>query len=96
MGMAKAALAALMFCFALSGCAGPAGPDIGRGQSLIEIGEQSLEQAEELERRGRAAEANILYRRALWAFGYHEQLTREQPFLMDEARTGASRTAGRP
>lgn len=87
------ALAEIVLCLAASGCAGTSVPDIGRGRSLIEIGEESLERAENLEKSNRAAEANVMYRRALWAFGYHEQLVREQPFLMDEARAGAARTA---
>ncbi|MDR2391691.1 MAG: hypothetical protein LBE84_08455 [Planctomycetota bacterium] len=63
------------------------------GRSLIEIGEESLDQAEILERQKRLAEANILYRRALWAFRYHERLTSEQPFLLDDSLAGVQRTA---
>ncbi|MDR1533545.1 MAG: hypothetical protein LBU64_00370 [Planctomycetota bacterium] len=76
------------------GCSEAAGGGRGLNQSLLEIGELSLEQAEKLEARGKSGEANILYRRALWAFRYHERLTGEQPFLLDDARDGARRTKG--
>jgi hypothetical protein len=86
-------LAALpLIFFLLAGCAGGAG-NRGRSQSLVEIGEQSLERAEAGERLNRPAEANVLYRRALWAFRYHERLTGEQPLLLDDALAGAKRTA---
>lgn len=68
---------------------------MGAHQSLVEIGEHSLERAEELESRGRSVDANVAYRRALWAFRYHERLTGEQPFLLDEALEGVERTAPR-
>lgn len=81
--------------FLFAGCAAIADEDMGANQSLVEIGEHSLEQGEALEGQGRGAEANVSYRRALWAFRYHEQLTGEQPFLLDEALEGAERTAPR-
>lgn len=62
--------------------------------SLVEIGERSLESAERFEAAGNTRDAEISYRRALWAFGYHEKLTGEQPILMDEAEEGARRLAG--
>lgn len=78
----------------LSGC-GKA-PDIdqaGAHQSLVEIGERSLEMAEVMEGDGRDIEANASYRRALWAFTYHEHLTGEEPLLMEEAQDGFRRTS---
>lgn len=78
----------------LSGCETPGSEDYGAKQSLVEIGERSLEQAEQLEGKGRKAEANVAYRKALWAFRYHERLTMEQPFLLDDALEGIKRTAG--
>lgn len=76
----------------LPGCENARVEDHGANQSLVEIGERSLEQAESLEGQGRASEANVAYRRALWAFRYHEKLIREQPFLLDEALEGIKRT----
>lgn len=84
-----AALCCLLF---MSGCAANFGDDKGANQSLVEIGELSLEQGEALEDQGKMGEANIAYRKALWAFRYHERLTGEQPFLLDEALDGAERT----
>lgn len=88
----------LLFILSLlcGGCAGDKPHDLGANQSLVEIGELSLEQGESLERQGRTAEANVAYRKALWAFRYHERLTREEPFLTDEAIEGAQRTAQTP
>ncbi len=63
--------------------------------SLVEIGERSLESAERFENAGNLREAEISYRRALWAFGYHEKLTGEQPLLLDEAEEGARRLGNR-
>ncbi len=80
--------------FSLSGCAETMTVDKGANQSLVEIGERSLEEAESLENRGLTRDANIAYRRALWAFRYHEKLTGEQPFLLDEALDGTKRTVG--
>lgn len=82
-----------LFC---GGCAGEKPGDLGANQSLVEIGELSLEQGESLERQGKTAEANVAYRKALWAFRYHERLTREEPFLTDEAVEGVRRTASAP
>lgn len=79
-------------CFLLAGCPEQMHDDKGANQSLVEIGELSLEQGEALESEGRKAEANVAYRRALWAFRYHEKLTSEQPFLLDEALDGIKRT----
>lgn len=80
----------------ISGCGTT--PDVdqaGAHQSLVEIGERSLELAESLENTGRAGEANASYRRAVWAFTYHEHLTGEEPLLMDEAAEGVRRTSGK-
>ncbi len=82
----------LALSVALSGCAGTARPDQGANQSLVEIGERSLELGEELESENRVSEANLAYRRALWAFRYHERLTGEEPLLLDEAVDGLDRT----
>jgi hypothetical protein len=85
---------ALVLCSCLfSGCFGDNHDGQVLGWSLVEIGEQSLDQAEILEKQKRLAEANILYRRALWAFRYHERLTGEQPFLLDDSLAGVRRTA---
>lgn len=81
--------------FLLSGCEEPKTHQDVANQSLVEIGEISLEQAEALERDGRVREANVAYRRALWAFRYHEKLTREEPLLLDDALSGIRRTSGR-
>lgn len=62
-------------------------------QSLVEIGEYSLEEGEWLENAGRKPEANQAFRKAIWAFGYHQQLTGEEPLLLYEARQGVQRTA---
>jgi len=78
----------------LAGCSKDETLDHGANQSLVEIGERSLEEGEAFEGRGRTRDANMAYRRALWAFRYHERLTGEQPFLLDEALDGAKRTAG--
>lgn len=83
---------ALVGCLLLAGCPEQYQDDKGANQSLVEIGELSLEQGESLESEGRTAEANVAYRRALWAFRYHEKLTSEQPFLLDEALDGIKRT----
>lgn len=92
----RLALVAAMFLFALlSGCSDIPEPDKGANQSLVEIGEHSLEEAESLENQGRKGEASAAYRRSLWAFRYHEQLTGEEPFLMDEALEGIKRTEAR-
>ncbi len=87
-------LAALHIPF-LAGCVEGATEDRGANQSLVEIGELSLEEAEGLEGQGRTAEANVSYRKALWAFRYHQQLTNEEPFLMEEALEGIKRTGGK-
>lgn len=80
-------------CFAFAGCGKIADVDqAGAHQSLVEIGERSLEVAETKEMDGRMAEANASYRRALWAFTYHEHLTGEEPLLMEEAQDGVRRT----
>ena len=79
-------------CVLLGGCAEEKEPDKGANQSLVEIGEHSLERAEALEGEGKQVEANLAYKRALWAFRYHEQLTGEEPFLLEEAQEGTERT----
>ena len=79
----------------LAGCENVKEPDRGANQSLVEIGERSLEQAEELEGEGRGGEANVMYKRSLWAFKYHERLTGEEPFLLDDALEGLERTGSR-
>lgn len=85
---------AFAFCSCLfPGCSENNPDGQALGWSLVEIGEQSLDQAEMLEKQKRLAEANILYRRALWAFRYHERLTGEQPFLLDDSLAGVRRTA---
>ncbi len=84
---------ALAFVLLLHGCGELPLDDAGAHQSLVEIGERSLEDAEVLENLGQIDEANIAYRRALWAFRYHEKLLSEQPFLLDEALAGVRRTA---
>lgn len=90
----------LLVCAAalVGGCSELRMDDHGAKHSLVEIGERSLEQGEALEARGNRADANIAYRKALWAFRYHQRLTGEEPFLMEEAVEGAKRTgpAGRP
>lgn len=63
--------------------------------SLVEIGERSLESAERLESAGNLSDAEASYKRAVWAFGYHERLTGEQALLMDEAKEGAARLGRR-
>ena len=78
----------------LAGCSGSRDLDQkGANQSLVEIGERSIEQAENMEDDGLASEANISYKRALWAFRYHQHLTGEEPLLLDEALEGVRRTA---
>lgn len=92
----RSALMAVLLLFAmLPGCSDIPEPDKGANQSLVEIGEHSLEEAESLENQGRKGEASAAYRRSLWAFRYHEQLTGEEPFLMDEALEGIKRTETR-
>ncbi len=86
---------ALLACLFFAGCDSMQEPDRGAHQSLVEIGERSLEQAERLENGGRRAEANSQYKRALWAFTYHERLTGEEPFLLDDALDGIARTGSR-
>lgn len=77
----------------LSGCEKISDLDqAGAHQSLVEIGERSLELAELKENDNQIAEANASFRRALWAFEYHEHLTGEEPLLMEEARDGVERT----
>lgn len=78
----------------LSGCGDEKEPDKGANQSLVEIGEHSLELAEDFEGRGRMTDANVEYKRALWAFRYHQRLTGEEPFLLDDALDGVERTDG--
>ena len=75
------------------GCPEQKEPDKGANQSLVEIGERSLEQAEEQERGGKNTDAYLSYKRALWAFRYHEKLTGEEPFLLDDALEGVDRTS---
>lgn len=88
----------LSMALAAGGClAGGCAPD-GHGHmsanlSLVEIGERSLESAERFEAQGNWRDADNSYRRALWAFDYHERLTGEQPILRDEAVDGAQRMA---
>ncbi len=86
---------ALLLAPAITGCEELKEPDRGANQSLVEIGERSLELAEELEGEGRRAEANVQYKRSLWAFKYHERLTGEEPFLLDDALDGIARTGPR-
>ncbi len=87
---------AIFLCLSLAlipGCFPTANTnDQGAHQSLVEIGERALETAEEMENRDENAEANLYYRRALWAFRYHEQLTGEEPLLLEEALEGKKRT----
>ena len=91
-----AALAAVLLALTLTaGCDSGKPLDSGANQSLVEIGERSLEEAEALEGQGRAAEANTAYRKALWAFRYHQELTGDVPFLMDAALDGIKRTGRR-
>lgn len=75
-----------------SGCDATSSPVDSSRQSLVEIGEHALEEAERLELDGRLADANQAYRKALWAFSYHQHLTREEPLLADEAEAGVRRT----
>lgn len=89
----------LSFCLAAAFCLFPPGceqmGDIdqqGANQSLVEIGERALETGEEKEREGRKSEAHMAYKRALWAFRYHQQLTGEEPFLLDDALEALNRT----
>lgn len=84
-------LAACLAVFA-GGCSDTPLDDRGANHSLVEIGERSLEQGESLEATGNRSDANIAYRKALWAFKYHQQLTGEEPFLMEEAVEGMKRT----
>ena len=77
----------------LPGCLEAESSHMSANLSLVEIGERSLESAERFEAAGNPRDAEISYRRALWAFGYHERLTGEQPILMDEAEEGARRLA---
>lgn len=88
---------ALLACLviSLSGCSEEKEPDKGANQSLVEIGERSLELAEDWEGRGKRVEAHTEYKRALWAFRYHQRLTGEEPFLLDEALDGVERTESR-
>jgi hypothetical protein len=86
--------ALLSACALCAGC--PEAKDLdqkGANQSLVEIGERAIENGETLEGEGRASEANISYKRALWAFRYHQHLTGEEPLLLDEAVEGVERTA---
>lgn len=89
-GMAIGAfsLALLFSC----GCDQPGGNIDDANQSLVEIGEFSLEEGERLENAGRKPEANRAFRKAVWAFGYHQQLTGEEPLLLYEAKQGVQRT----
>ncbi len=88
-----AAILVFSACLALSGCSEQRESHMSANLSLVEIGERSLETADRYESAGNLRDANISYRRALWAFGYHEKLTGEQPLLLDEAEEGARRTA---
>ncbi len=74
------------------GCETPIGGIDDANQSLVEIGEFSLEEGEHLENAGRKPEANKAFRKAVWAFGYHQQLTGEEPLLLYEAKQGVQRT----
>lgn len=89
----RAGLLALCGGFLFSGCDVQTTNHMSANLSLVEIGERSLESAERFEAAGRWRDADISYRRALWAFSYHERLTGEQPLLLDEARNGTSRMA---
>lgn len=82
-------------CSAFAGCPGEQPGHMSANLSLVEIGERSLESAERFEAAGNLKDADISYRRALWAFRYHEKLTGEQAILMDEAREGAERLGRR-
>ncbi len=93
--MRTAVLFLAVACLFLAGCESIEEPDRGAHQSLVSIGERSLEQAEELEGEGRIGEANAAYKRSLWAFRYHERLTGEEPFLLDDALEGIERTGAR-
>lgn len=59
--------------------------------SLTDIGEHSVATAESLEEDGLTAGALEAYRRALWAFEYHQTLTGRPPLLLEEARAGVAR-----
>ncbi|MDR0362791.1 MAG: hypothetical protein LBJ46_08940 [Planctomycetota bacterium] len=86
----------LLACaLALPGCPGAEPSRPVNTLSLVEIGERALENGERQEAAGRRDEARESYRRALWAFRYHERLTGEQPLLLDEAVRGANRASGR-
>ena len=91
-GRLLAVLAALAFLFAASGCQPETEPDRGANQSLVEIGERSMEEAEVLEAQGKIGNAHLAYKRSLWAFEYHEKLTGEEPLLLDEVLDGLERT----
>lgn len=90
-----------MFCLLLlsglpAGCGRVRDVDqAGAHQSLVEIGERSLELAEIMENEGRISEAHQAYRRSKWAFEYHEHLTGEEPLLSEEAEDGERRTSPR-
>ncbi len=93
--MRTAVLFLAVVCLFLAGCESIEEPDRGANQSLVSIGERALEQAMEYEDRGRRGEAVVAYKRALWAFRYHEHLTGEEPFLMGDALEGLERTGAR-
>lgn len=90
-----AAMVTVIVALFIGGCSDIPEPDKGANQSLVEIGEHSLEEAERLEMQGKRGEASAAYNRSLWAFRYHEQLTGEEPFLLEEALDGIKRTGGR-
>lgn len=73
------------------GCKSQSDDTLGPGLSLVEIGERSVESGERLARQGNKSEAATAYRRAIWAFNYHESLTGTQPILLDDAKDGLRR-----
>ena len=88
--------AVLASCLFVAGCSQMKDLDqSGANQSLVEIGERSLEMGESMEDEGRTSEANLSYKRALWAFRYHQQLTGEEPLLLDDALDAVERTTKR-
>lgn len=75
----------------LPGCPETDTRHMSSGLSLVEIGERSLESAERFQMAGNREAAGKSYRRALWAFSYHQRLTGEEPLLMDDAVMGVRR-----
>lgn len=91
--------ATLLFSLLLTGCPFPVGPTAHRPHggedpsrlALLDIGERALEDGERQTREGQIQAALASYRKALWAFEYHQRLTGESPLFLEEVQDSIRR-----